>query len=125
MQLNIMPTKINIPEKFNLIDRYWDPAIITSLNGQDVLLAKIKGEFIWHQHDNEDEMFMVIKGTLKIEFEDKTVTLSPMECITIPKGVKHRPVADEEVHILLFEPSGTVNTGNVTEERTRKDLKRI
>ena len=119
------PNKINISEKFDQIKEHWSPRIIASLNGQDVKLAKIKGEFIWHHHDDEDEMFMVIKGTLKMELRDKTVIINENECIVIPRGTEHRPVAEEEVQILLFEPTGTLNTGNITNERTKHQVDRI
>lgn len=117
--------KLNLVEKFALIRDHWSPHIIGELNGQQVKLAKLKGEFIWHKHDHEDELFMVMKGILKIEFRDQTVTIGENECIIVPRGVEHRPVADDEVWIMLFEPASTLNTGNVRNELTKDDLKRI
>jgi len=110
--------KINIKEKFQLITEYWKPKIVGELNNQQIRLVKIKGEFVFHHHDNEDEFFLVIKGLLKMEYTDKVELLKEGEFIIIPKGVKHRPVADHEVHLLLFEPYTIINTGNVTNELT-------
>ncbi|MFL0074317.1 cupin domain-containing protein [Tenacibaculum maritimum] len=95
---------INIKDKFSLFSDHWSPKKIGELNGQQILLAKIKGAFVFHKHDNEDELFMVIKGSLDIEFRDKTITLNEGEFYIVPKGVEHKPIAKEEVHILLFEP---------------------
>ena len=95
------------------------------LNGQHVKLARVQGEFVWHHHQNEDELFLVLDGTLRLEFRDGEVTLGPGEMYVIPRGVDHRPVAEDEVHLLLFEPAATLNTGNVQNERTVKDPKRI
>ncbi len=116
--------KVNISEKFELFDDHWSPRIIGQLNGQEVKIAKVKGEFVWHDHANEDEMFLIIKGTLKLEFRDHTVTLNEGEMLVIPKGVEHKPIADEEVHLLLFEPASTQHTGEVVHELTKnkKDL---
>lgn len=116
---------ININQKLSLFNEHWNPKIIASLNGQEVKLAKIKGEFIWHSHEAEDELFMVIKGQLKMEFRDKTVELGVGEIIVVPRGVEHRPVAEEEVHVLLFEPASTLNTGDVESEITKKHLDKI
>jgi mannose-6-phosphate isomerase-like protein (cupin superfamily) len=104
---------INIQEKFNLFSDQWSPKKVGELNGQQVLLAKLKGEFVFHTHDDEDELFMVIKGSLKIELREKTVTLKEGEFYIVPKGVAHKPIAKEEVHILLFEPLSTKHTGEV------------
>lgn len=104
---------INFAEKFNLIHEFWNPKIAGELNGQQVKLAKVKGEFVWHDHANEDELFIVLKGELNIEFRDKTVTIREGEMIIVPKGVEHRPIAKEEVHLLLFEPASTKHTGDV------------
>jgi len=109
---------VNLQEKLALIPTYWDPHVVGSLNGQEVKLARVKGEFIWHQHENEDELFLVLKGVLDLELPSGTVSLSPGEFFIVPRGVEHRPVAREEVHLLLFEPATTVNTGNVINERT-------
>ena len=117
--------KTNIAEKFRTIDDYWNPRIVGDLNGQMVKLVKMKGEFMWHHHDNEDELFLVAKGRFRMEFRDKQVWVGEGEFIVIPRGVEHRPVAEEEIHILLFEPSSTLNTGNVRNERTREKLQRI
>lgn len=119
------PEKINISEKFSHFSDYWNPRIIGELNGQHVKATKLQGEFIWHHHDNEDEMFLVIKGKLTMEFRDRTVEINEGEFIIVPRKVEHRPVANEEVHILLFEPASTLNTGNIEDERTRKTLERI
>ncbi|MBS0290335.1 MAG: cupin domain-containing protein [Proteobacteria bacterium] len=108
--------KVNLSEKFNLFDEYWSPKIVGELNGQYVKLAKFKGEFTWHSHENEDEMFLVVKGTLRIELRDSTITLKQGEFCVIPKGVEHKPVADEEAHIMLFEPKSTEQTGGVESE---------
>lgn len=116
---------VNINEKLSRFSDYWNPHIIGELNGQHVKATKLKGEFVWHHHDNEDELFLVIKGSLKMEFRDKTEVINEGEFIIVPRGVEHKPVAEEEVHILLFEPASTLNTGNVENERTRKELHRI
>lgn len=120
-----MVKKINIDQKLSLFNDHWNPRIIGELNKQHVKLAKIKGEFIWHKHDNEDEMFLVLKGTLKIEFRDKTEIIRENEIIIVPKGVEHRPIAEEEVSIMLFEPATTINTGDLDNERTRKNLESL
>lgn len=112
--------KVKLTEKFDLFEEHWSPKIVGELNGQHVKLAKLKGEFVWHKHDREDEMFLVVKGKLKIEFREETVTLEEGEFLIVPRGVEHKPVADEEVHVMLFEPQGTVNTGD-TENRLTKD----
>jgi mannose-6-phosphate isomerase-like protein (cupin superfamily) len=114
--------KINLLEKFQQFSSHWDPKIAGELNGQYVKLVKFSGEFVWHHHDNEDELFMVIKGNFKMEFRNKTVELREGEMIIVPKGVEHRPMADEEVWVLLFEPASTLNTGNVIDEKTRTEL---
>ena len=111
---------VNINEKFSLFNEHWSPKIIGQLNGQDVKLAKIEGEFVWHDHKNEDELFYIIKGTLKIEFRDKVVTLKEGEMLIIPKGIEHKPIADEEVWVLLFEPSNIKHTGDVIHELTKE-----
>lgn len=117
--------KVNIHEKLNLLSDHWNPRVIGELNGQQVKAVKLMGEFHFHHHDHEDELFFVIKGTLKMEFRDKTVVINPGEFIIVPRGVEHKPVADEEVELLLFEPASTLNTGNVENERTRKNLEHI
>ena len=117
--------KINIAEKLSRFSDHWNPRIIGELNGQQVKAAKLKGEFIFHQHEQEDEMFLVVKGTLKMEFRDRTEIIKPGEFIIVPRGVEHKPVADEEVELLLFEPASTLNTGNIENERTKKYLEKI
>ena len=117
--------KVNISEKFNQFNDYYNPRLIGELNGQHVKAVKLKGEFIWHHHDHEDELFLVIKGKLKMEFRDKIVEVTTGEFIIVPRGIEHKPVADEEVHLLLFEPASTLNTGNIENERTRKELEKI
>lgn len=114
--------KINLQEKFNCFSEHWSPKIVGELNGQYIKLARFKGEFVWHQHDDEDEMFMVISGNLTIEFRDKTVTLGKDECIIVPKGTPHKPVAEEEVLVMLFEPASTRNTGETTHALTKERL---
>jgi mannose-6-phosphate isomerase-like protein (cupin superfamily) len=104
---------INIQEKFNLFSEHWSPKKVGELNGQQVLLAKLKGAFVFHKHDDEDELFMVLKGSLDIEFKDKKITLNKGEFYIVPKGVEHKPIAKEEVHLLLFEPLDIKHTGNV------------
>jgi mannose-6-phosphate isomerase-like protein (cupin superfamily) len=118
--------KVNLAEKFSQIPEYWKPHIAGELNGQQVKLTKLKGEFVWHHHDNEDEMFLVVKGHFRIEFRDKAaVHLEPGEFIVVPRGVEHKPVADEECWIVLFEPASTLNTGNVENEFTLRELEKV
>jgi mannose-6-phosphate isomerase-like protein (cupin superfamily) len=105
--------KINLEEKFALFDEHWRPKTIAALNGQEVKIVKVKGEFPWHHHADEDEFFMVWKGTFRVEFRDRVVTLKPGECVVVPRGTEHRTCADEEAWILCFEPANTLNTGNV------------
>lgn len=109
---------INIKEKFKLFQDLWSPKKISELNGQQILLAKLKGEFVFHKHDNEDELFLVIKGQLKIELRDKMVTLNEGEFYIVPKGVEHKPIAKEEVHVLLFEPLSIKHTGDIIADIT-------
>lgn len=116
---------INLKKKFKLVREPWHPHILAELNQQEVKIAKLKGEFIWHKHKKEDELFLVIKGTLQIAFREKTVTLKKNEMIVVPKGMEHKPIAKKEVHVILFEPKGTLNTGNKKSELSRKKLKKI
>ncbi len=109
---------INIKNKFNLFNEHWTPKIVGELNGQAVKIAKVKGEFIWHDHKDEDELFYIIKGTLKIEFRDETRILNEGEMLIIPKGVEHKPIAEEEVWLMLFEPMAIKHTGDVQHELT-------
>ncbi len=108
--------KVNLNEKFALINEHWRPKVVGELNGQEVKLVKFQGEFPWHHHEHEDEMFMALKGNFRIEFRDKTVELSQGEFIIVPHGVEHRPIAEEEVEVLLFEPANLKNTGNVEDK---------
>ena len=117
--------KVNIRQKFEKIADFWNPRIAGELNGQYVKLVRFKGPFIWHKHDNEDEMFLVIKGSFTMEMRDKNVELNEGEFIIIPKGVEHKPVANEEVEVLLFEPATTLNTGDKRTEITKDVLERI
>jgi mannose-6-phosphate isomerase-like protein (cupin superfamily) len=117
--------RIDLWEKLARFDERWSPRIVAELNGQHVKIAKLEGEFVWHAHADEDELFLVLKGKLRIELRDGSVELAPGQMAVVPRGVEHRPVADGEVHVLLFEPSGTLNTGNVREERTVDRPERI
>lgn len=117
--------KVNLIEKLKLFSDHWNPRIIGELNGQHVKLAKFKGEFTWHHHENEDELFLVIKGRLLMKLRDKDIWLEEGEMIIIPRKVEHMPIAHEEVHVLLFEPKSTLNTGNVIDDKTRKNLEQI
>jgi len=109
---------VNLRDKFNLFDEFWSPRIAGELNDSYVKLAKLRGEFIWHHHDDEDELFLVVKGRLLIKLRDRDIWLEEGEFVIIPKGVEHKPVAEEEVHVVLIEPKSTVNTGDVESERT-------
>jgi mannose-6-phosphate isomerase-like protein (cupin superfamily) len=117
--------KVNLAEKLGLFSEHWSPKVVGELNGQHVKLVKFKGEFVWHKHDNEDEMFLVIKGSFRMEYRDKTITLNENEFVIVPKGVEHRPVADEEVCVMLFEPATTLNTGDAESELTKHTLEHI
>ena len=117
--------KINLRQKLDSFSDHWSPKVVAELNGQQVKLAKFAGEFVWHHHDDEDELFMVLKGRFRMDFRDRQVWLEEGEVLVVPRGVEHRPVAEEEVQILLFEPASTLNTGNVENERTVRRLDRI
>ena len=117
--------KINLAEKLASFSSHWKPKIVGELNDQHVKLVKFQGPFVWHHHEAEDEMFLVVKGTLDMEFRERTVSVGEGEFIIVPRGVEHRPVAEEEAHVLLFEPASTLNTGNVHNERTVKEPERI
>ena len=117
--------KVNIEEKLVLFDEHWSPKIVGELNSQHVKLVKLLGEFVWHHHDEEDELFLVVKGRFRMEFRERSVWIEEGEFIIVPRGVEHRPVAEEEAHVLLFEPVSTLNTGNVRDERTVAELDRI
>jgi len=117
--------KVNIAEKFSRISEYWKPYIAAELNGQMVKFDKLKGEFVWHHHQHEDEMFLVVKGRFRMELRDRHIWLEEGEFLVVPRGVEHRPVAEEEAWILLFEPASTLNTGNVENHRTLHALERV
>jgi mannose-6-phosphate isomerase-like protein (cupin superfamily) len=120
-----MPDKVNLREKLARINDHFKPRIAGELNGQQVKLVKFQGEFIWHHHDNEDELFLVIDGRFRMEFRDKHVWVEAGEFLIVPRGVEHRPVAEQEVSVLLFEPATTLNTGNVHNERTVEQLQKV
>ena len=117
--------KVNIAQKLSLIQDHWNPRIAGELNGQQVKLVKFKGEFVWHKHDHEDEMFYVLKGEFNMELRDQTIVLRENEFLIIPRGVEHRPVAEHEVSVMLFEPASTLNTGDTRGEMTREVLEKI
>ena len=117
--------KVNLAEKLSMFDDHWNPRIVGELNGQQVKLAKLLGPFDWHHHDDEDELFLVVKGRLRMELRDGTIDLEEGELFIVPRGVEHRPVAEEEAHVMLFEPASTLNTGNRRTEKTRERLERI
>lgn len=117
--------KVNIAQKLSLFEENWNPKIVGELNGQHVKLVKFLGEFVWHHHDDEDEMFLVVDGRFRMEFRDREVWIEEGEFIVVPRGVEHRPVAEEEASVMLFEPASTLNTGNVTGEMTFAELDRI
>ena len=116
---------VNIAEKLNQFQEHWQPKIVGELNDSLVKLVKFQGEFVWHHHDEEDEMFLVVKGSLRMRLRGGDLMVRPGEFIVIPRGVEHLPVADEETHVMLFEPKSTLNTGNVKNERTVPNLERI
>lgn len=120
-----MSDKGNLADKFSLVTDHWNPRIVGELNGQHVKLVKFQGEFVWHHHEHEDEMFLVVKGMFHMEFRDRTVALEAGEFLIVPRGVEHRPVAESEVEVLLFEPASTLNTGNVQNERTVAVLQQV
>ena len=117
--------KVNLAEKLSLFSEHWKPRIAGELNGQQVKLVKFQGPFTWHHHEHEDELFLVVKGRFRMELRDRSIDLEEGEFLIVPRGVEHRPVADEEVHVLLFEPATTLNTGNVENERTVREPRRI
>lgn len=117
--------KVNLTEKLALFSEYWSPKIVGELNGQHVKLAKFKGEFVWHKHDEEDELFFVIKGSFRMQYHDKTIEVNEGEFLIVPKGVEHCPIADEEVSVMLFEPATTLNTGDTENELTKHNLDKL
>jgi mannose-6-phosphate isomerase-like protein (cupin superfamily) len=116
---------VNLKDKFGKFRDYWKPRVIGEVNDCQVKAVKLKGEFIWHHHDNEDELFLVVKGALRMKFRDHEAVVREGEFVIVPRGVEHLPVADEEVHIVLIEPRTTLNTGNIQNERTVSQLERI
>jgi mannose-6-phosphate isomerase-like protein (cupin superfamily) len=120
-----MLEKVDLAQKFGLFDEPWSPKIVAELNDTDVKVVKLDGEFVWHHHDDEDELFWVVSGRLRMELRDGEVILEPGELLVVPKGVEHRPVAEGETHVVLIEPRTTLNTGNVRNDRTRDELERI
>jgi mannose-6-phosphate isomerase-like protein (cupin superfamily) len=116
---------INLAQKFAAFDDYWSPKIAAEVNDAYIKVVKLKGEFVWHQHEHEDELFLVVKGSLLIKLRDRDIRLREGEMVVIPKGVEHLPVAEEEVHVLLLEPKTTINTGEVRNERTIENPQRI
>lgn len=117
--------KVNLKQKFSMFSEHWSPKIVGELNGQYVKLAKLKGEFVWHKHDAEDELFFVVKGSFQMHYLNKVIEVKENEFLIVPKGVEHKPVAKEEVWVMLFEPASTINTGDIESEMTKKDLERI
>jgi mannose-6-phosphate isomerase-like protein (cupin superfamily) len=117
--------KVNLNQKLSLFSEHWSPKIVGELNGQQVKLAKLKGEFVWHKHEHEDELFLVLKGVLKMELRDRTFIIEENEFFIVPRGVEHRPVAEEEVSVMLFEPATTVNTGDKVNEFTKHHLGKL
>lgn len=116
---------INLEEKYNLFDDHWNPKIVGDLNGQEIKLAKLKGEFVWHSHKDEDELFFIVKGKLKIQFRDKILEITEGEMLIVPKGIEHKPIAEEEVLVMLFEPKGTKHTGDTKHKLTVEKFERI
>lgn len=114
--------KVNLNQKFGLFSEHWSPKIAGELNCQQVKLAKLQGEFVWHKHDEEDELFFVVKGSLKMELREKTIIIEENEFLIVPRGVEHRPVAEEEVWLMLFEPASTLNTGDAESDLTKSQL---
>jgi mannose-6-phosphate isomerase-like protein (cupin superfamily) len=114
--------KVNTKQKLSQFNDHWNPKIVGELNGQHIKLVKFQGEFVWHKHDNEDEMFFVLAGQFKMEFRDKTVELHENDFLIVPKGIEHRPVAAQEVSVMLFEPVTTINTGNIENQLTKHNL---
>lgn len=116
---------VNVRDKLAMFSDYWNPRVVAELNGQHVKLVKFKGELVWHDHANEDEMFFVIRGRFRMEFRDRSVSLSQGEFLVVPRGVEHRPVADEEVEVMLFEPAQIKHTGEVESDLTVREYQRI
>ncbi|HKH12328.1 MAG TPA: cupin domain-containing protein [Rubrobacter sp.] len=119
------PEKVNVAEKLSLFEEHWSPKVVGELNGQHVKLVKLLGEFVWHHHDDEDELFLVVLGRFRMEYRDRSEWVEAGEFVVVPRGVEHRPVAEEEAHVLLFEPASTVNTGSAGGGMTVAELDRI
>lgn len=120
------PSPINLTEKFSLFNDHWNPRIIGEMNGQHIKIAKIDGEFVWHSHADEDELFVVVRGRLLMDFRDRTVTVDPGELLLVPRGIEHRPRTEAETWIMMIEPTSTLNTGDAAEsERTRRHLETL
>ncbi len=119
------PNKVNLARKLSLLDEHWSPKVVGELNGQHVKLVKLLGPFVWHHHDDEDELFLVVKGRFRMEYRDLSEWIEAGEFVVVPRGVEHRPVAEEEAHVMLFEPAGTVNTGSAGGGMTVAELDRI
>jgi mannose-6-phosphate isomerase-like protein (cupin superfamily) len=117
--------KVSLLQKFEQVTEHWSPKVVGELNGQQVKLAKFKGAFVWHHHENEDEAFFVLKGSFRMEYRDRIVSLSEGDMLIVPRGVEHKPVAEEEAWVMLFEPDTTLNTGNILNERTKTELEKI
>lgn len=120
-----MPQKVNLAEKLSLVSEHFQPRIVGAVGDMHVKIVKLRGDFVWHHHENEDEMFLVVRGSFRMELRNGTVELREGEFIVVPRGMEHRPVADEEVSVLLFEPATTLNTGNVRNDRTVAQPERI
>ena len=125
LERQVSMEKVNLADKLSQFSEPWSPKIVGTVQGMDVKLVKLQGEFVWHQHDDQDEMFFVVTGRLLLKFRDRDVWLDEGEFLIIPRGVEHLPVAEAEVHVMLIEPQGTLNTGNVQNERTVSDLQRL
>jgi mannose-6-phosphate isomerase-like protein (cupin superfamily) len=117
--------KVNLAEKFALFSDHWSPKVVGELNGQQVKLVKLQGEFVWHKHESEDELFLVVSGGFRMEFRDRVVELEAGEFLIVPRGIEHRPVAEGEAQVLLFEPASTLNTGDILSDRTVERLQRL
>ena len=116
---------VNLQQKFSLFNDYWNPRVVGELNGQQVKLVKLQGEFVWHKHEEEDELFFVIRGSLTMELRERNIEIREGEFLIVPRGVEHRPIAEKEVWVMLFEPASTLNTGNVMDEKTRLNLEKL
>ena len=125
MENNSVIAKVNLDEKLALFQEHWSPRIVGEVNDAHVKLVKLQGEFVWHHHEAEDELFLVVKGQLTIKLRDRDINLQPGEFVIIPRGVEHLPVAEQEAHVLLLEPKTTLNTGNLNNERTVEQLERL